>query len=98
MSRRAIQAAAIEKRASGRNLEDQIIDLAARVIITADLKNWATAVRWVGNDSAHPGGDSVTKADAEDILDLAEQFLNVIYVSPAKAQIHLAKRARGGKP
>jgi len=44
-------------------------------------KEWATVVRWVGNDAAHPNKDAVSKEDAEDCLRLAEQFLHVIFVS-----------------
>lgn len=94
MARRAMQAAAIERGAQGRQLVDQIADLAAKNKITADLKEWADVVRWVGNDAAHPGGDEVTKDDAEDVLKLAEQFLHVVYVAPALAGELRKKRGR----
>ena len=51
-------------------------------------------MRWVGNDAAHPDKQAVTKEDAEDILHLAEQFLNVIYVAPAIAKEQLTKRGK----
>lgn len=92
MCRRALQMACIDKGANaGDNLVAQINQLKANSVITADLHEWATVVRWVGNDGAHPGGAEVDKEDAENMLDLTEQFLHVLYVAPAKAAAHRAK-------
>lgn len=85
MARRTMQVAAIEKGATGDKLVAQVHELKQAGKITADLKEWADAVRWVGNDAAHPTGSPVTKDDAEDVLHLAEQFLHVLYVAPALA-------------
>lgn len=86
MARRAMQSAAIEKGATNDRLANQIAELAERGKITVDLKEWADVVRWIGNDAAHPGGEPVTKEDAEEVLELAEQFLHVLYVAPAIAK------------
>lgn len=94
MARRTMQAAAIDKGASGDKLADQVADLASKNKITADLMEWADVVRWVGNDAAHPGGDEVNEEDAEDVLKLAEQFLHVLYVAPALAGELRKKRGR----
>jgi hypothetical protein len=51
-------------------------------------------VRWVGNDAAHPNDQNVTKEDAEDSLKLAEQFLHILFVTPAIAK---ARRTERGK-
>jgi hypothetical protein len=93
LARRAIQAAALHKAATGAKLADQIADLAAKGVITSDLRECADVVRWVGNDAAHPDGDKVSQQDAEDVLHLAEQFLHVVYVTPAKARA--LRKARG---
>jgi hypothetical protein len=85
LARRAMQSAALDKGATKSRLVDQIGELQVKGAITLDLKEWADVVRWVGNDAAHPGGTAVTKDDAEAILELAEQFLNVLYVTPALA-------------
>lgn len=85
MARRAMQVAAKEKGATDDKLVAQIHELQESGKITNDLKEWADAVRWVGNDAAHPNGSDVTKEDAEDVLHLAEQFLHVLYVAPAVA-------------
>jgi hypothetical protein len=85
MARRAMQSAAMDKGASSDKLVKQIDELAVSGKITADLKEWAHAVRWAGNDAAHPGGVAVERDDAEDVLHLAEQFLHVLYVAPSRA-------------
>lgn len=92
MCRRAIQMSCIQKGANPRDtLVLQINHLKDNSIITADLHDWATVVRWVGNDGAHPGGTEPDKGDAMTMIDLAEQFLHVLYVAPAKAAAHRAK-------
>ncbi len=94
MARRCMQSACILKGATKTNLVDQISELAVSGVITKDVEEWATVVRWVGNDAAHPSKDEVSKDDAEDCLKLAEQFLHVIFVTPAIAK---ARRAARGK-
>jgi hypothetical protein len=85
MARRAIQSACIEKGATKSDLINQIEELTSRGIITKDIRNRATAVRWIGNDAAHPNSVQVTQEDAENILSLGEQFLHAIYVTPETA-------------
>ena len=85
MARRAMQVASIDKGAKSDKLVSQITELKISGQITTDLKEWADAVRWIGNDAAHPNGVTVSKEDAEDVLHLAEQFLHVLYVAPALA-------------
>jgi hypothetical protein len=94
MARRCIQNACMAKGAKSKDLVAQIQELTQAGIITKDIEEWATVVRWVGNDAAHPGKDPVTKEDAENCLRLAEQFLHVIFVTPAIAK---AQRTARGK-
>ena len=94
MARRCMQSACISKGATHGDLVAQIVELAKKGTITQDIQEWATVVRWVGNDAAHPNHDEVTKEDAEDCLKLAEQFLHVIFVTTAIAK---ARRAARGK-
>ena len=94
IARRAIQHACMDKGATQRNLVDQINALATNGVLTNDLKEWANVVRWVGNDAAHPSNDKVERDDAEDILNLCEQLLNVLYVAPAIAQANRLKRGK----
>ena len=94
MVRRCIQQACLVKGAKKSNLVEQIVELTQGGHITKDIEEWATVVRWIGNDAAHPGGQAVTKEDAEDCLKLAEQFLHVLFVTPALAK---ARRTQRGK-
>lgn len=94
MARRVVQLACIQKGASKADLVDQIAELSSSGVITKDIAEWATVVRWIGNDAAHPNKDHVSKEDAEDCLKLAEQFLHVLFVTPAIAK---ARRAIKGK-
>ncbi|GAA4009318.1 hypothetical protein GCM10022631_22140 [Deinococcus rubellus] len=73
------------------NIVGQINYLRDDHIITNEVHEWATVVRWVGNDGAHPGGSEPDQEDASAMIDLAEQFLHVLYVAPAKAAAHRAK-------
>ena len=54
------------------------------------MKEWGHEVRLVGNDAAHPKKPEkdtvVTKEDAEEILQLLEQFTQTLYVAPAIAE------------
>ena len=85
MARRTMQVAATDKGATSDKLVTQIHELKQAGKITVDLKDWADAVRWIGNDAAHPTGSPVFQEDAKDVLHLAEQFLHVLYVAPALA-------------
>ena len=63
-------------------------------IITKEIKEWATDIRWIGNDAAHPDKLEVTKEDSDDILHLAEQILHIIYVTPSISRERRKKRGK----
>lgn len=86
MARRCVQQACLTKGCKKNSLAEQIAELRAKWDITQDIQEWATLVRWIGNDAAHPGDLAVTKDDAENILKLTEQFLHVLFVTPALAK------------
>jgi len=87
MCRRALQQACILKGISSKKrLEEQIDELAEKRIITDDLRELAHNVRWVGNDALHPENPEVTEEDAKEILNLTEQFMEVIFVAPKKVK------------
>jgi len=94
MARRALQSAVNDQGARKGSLAEQITDLADQGKITVALKEWADAVRFVGNDAAHPGGDPVAEKDAEDVVTLAEKILEELYVMPAIAARHLRKKMK----
>lgn len=91
MARRALQSICLDKGANEvEKLEKQIDWLFSQGVITKDLKDWAHEVRSVGNNAAHPKkpdeDQPVSKEDADDILQLLEQFCQVLYVAPAIAE------------
>jgi hypothetical protein len=95
MARRTIQAACIHKGApEDKKIYEQINYLFKEGIITVDVKDWAHSTRWVGNDAAHPSEIEVDESDAEDVLKLAEQFLYILFVTPAIAQQQRQKRGK----
>lgn len=94
MARRCIQQACLMKGCKNSTLVRQIEELKQAGHMTKDIEEWVTVVRWVGNDAAHPSGQVVSRADAEDCLKLAEQFLHVLFVTPAVAK---SRRTHRGK-
>lgn len=82
IGRRAMQSICIEQGAKNGNLVAQISELKGDKI-TTQMAEWATSIRWVGDDAAHPGKEEVTPDQALGILNLAEQMANIIYVMPA---------------
>jgi len=97
MCRRALQSSVIEKGAEKDRLVDQIDELYDTQIITKDIKDWAHEIRLTGNIGAHPdedGLEDVTPEDAEELLKFMEEYLNYVYIMPAKVA---AKRARKKK-
>ena len=95
MARRAVQSTCIDKGADrNKNLVNQIEELFQKGVITKDIEEWAHTVRWIGNDAAHPESQEVAKEDAENILKLAEQFMEVIYVTSAIAKEQKTKRGK----
>ena len=84
MCRRAIQQACIQQGMDGKkDLEKQIDELQSNGIITSHISKWAHSCRFLGNDAAHPDHPEVTEKDATDVLNLAEQLMNILYVMPA---------------
>lgn len=94
LSRRAVQVACIEKKAQKNRLQDQIDELFDMGIITKGVKDWAHSIRWIGNDAAHPNQTEVDKEDAEEILNMAVQFFEIIYVTPKIAEEQKKKRKK----
>ena len=98
MARRALQLCCIEKGApANKILIEQIQWLLEQQVITKDLNDWAHEVRLTGNDSAHPSKDinkdnPISQDNAEDILNLLEQFIETLYITPALAKERQEKR------
>lgn len=67
------------------HLVQQIDWLFDEGIITKDLRDWAHAVRGIGNGGAHPADaedeDDMSKEDAQDAIELAKAFCAPLYVA-----------------
>lgn len=93
MARRVIQGACVHQGADHGNLVTQTEWLLSNHLITAKQKTWMDAVRWLGNMGAHPnkeevaaGGNAVDADTVRAAVEVAEQFLTVLYVTDSVAQ------------
>ena len=82
------------KGASGDKLVKMIKSLKEKELITKDIADWATVIRWLGNDAVHANIESVEKDESEDCLELTEQFLHVLFVAPAIAEQRAKLRSK----
>lgn len=98
MCRRALQGACLDQGAtSGKRLYEQIDEVVAANKVHGSLKEWADAIRFIGNSGAHPGSDgleAVTPEEAEDILAFTEEFMQLTYVARARVRQRLDARAK----
>lgn len=97
MCRRALQNSVIDKGAKKGRLVDQIDELYGSQIITKDIKDWAHEIRLTGNIGAHPDEDGlqdVTQEDADELIKFMEEYLNYVYIMPAKVAKKRAKKIK----
>ena len=79
MARRTLELVCKDQGAAGGTLAKKIEWLEQNNKIEGRLLDWATALRFVGNDGAH-GDAEVKRQDAEDALVFTEALLEHIYV------------------
>lgn len=86
MARSALQIALRDQTAQGKNLKEEIDDLAAKGVLPPIMKEWAHNVRELGNDSAHPKPkqEATDPRDAKDIAQFLDYFLEYLYSLPKK--------------
>jgi hypothetical protein len=90
-----LQASCKDFAAEGKNLINQIDDLASKGKITIALRDMAHDVRKLGNEGAHPDEDGlgdVTQADADDIIEFTRQYFEHVYVMPARSAAFKKRR------
>ncbi len=99
MCRRALQNACVSKGANpNEDLFKQIEDLESKRIINPSMKEVAHTIRTIGNWGAHPQADSlkdVTLDDASEIAKFTSEFLDEVFVRPAR--LDLLKRKKNIK-
>ena len=101
MCRRALQSSVLERGAKKAKLRDQIDDLREKQIITGAIGDWAHEIRLTGNIGAHPdedGLEDVSPEDADGLIKFMEEYLNYVYVMPAKVAKKRAEKEKKIKP
>jgi len=88
MCRRVLQNACVSKGASpNTDLVKQIDELESKRVINPSMKDVAHTIRKIGNWGAHPQDDplkDVTLDDALEIVEFTSEFLNEVFVRPAR--------------
>lgn len=95
MARRAVQGVCIERGAKPGKLASQIEQLRATNALHSHIVDWATEIRYFGNDGAHPGDDGlndVTEAEARDAINFLDELLRWVYTMPVKLDEAKARR------
>lgn len=84
MARSSLQLALRDKGATGKNLKQEIQDLAEKGTLPPIMKDWSDQIRELGNDSAHPqpGQPATDARDAEDIVRFLDFLLEYLYTLP----------------
>jgi hypothetical protein len=84
MARSAMQAALRDHNAEGRNLKEEIDNLAIKGLLPPIMKEWSNQVRELGNDSAHPKPfqNPTDPRDASDIVRFLDFLLEYLYSLP----------------
>lgn len=94
MARSALQITLREHDAQGRNLKQEIDDLANKGILPPIIKEWSNNIRELGNDSAHPQSDQGTTnpRDARDVSQFLDFLLEYLYNLPHKMRKYRERR------
>jgi len=84
MARSALQIALRDYDAKGKNLKQEIDDLASKGVLPPIMKEWSDQVRDLGNDSAHPdpGQGPTNPQDARNIVQFLDFLLEYLYTLP----------------
>ena len=84
MARSAIQLVARSHGAKGKNLKEEIEDLAAKSLILPVMKEWAHEVRVLANEGTHPqpGTTGTNEKDAKDVVEFLSFLMTVMYNLP----------------
>jgi hypothetical protein len=94
MARSAIQLVARLQNAAGKNLKEEIDNLAQKGLLPPVMHEWSHEVRALGNDSAHPtpGNEGPAATDAHDIVDFLGMLLTMVYNLPHEIRQYRARK------
>lgn len=84
MARSAVQLVARSHGAKGKNLKEEIDDLAGKSLILPVMKEWAHEVRGLANEGTHPqpGTTGTNEKDAKDVVEFLSFLMTVMYNLP----------------
>jgi len=88
MARSALQLALRDNKAKGKNLKQEIDDLAVIGVLPPIMKEWSNTIRELGNYSAHPepSKELTNPQDARDIVSFLDFLLEYLYSLPYQIQ------------
>ena len=100
MARSAIQLITRYQKAVGKNLKEEIDDLAVKGMLPPVMKEWAHEVRVLGNENAHPkpGDKGTEQKDANDIVQFLSFLLTMTYNLPHEIQQFRQRKKSDQKP
>ncbi len=95
MARSAIQLVARKHEAKGKNLKEEIDDLAAKGLILPVMQEWAHEVRELGNEGTHPklGSTGTNEKDAKDVVEFLTFLMTVMYNVPKQIADFRARKS-----
>jgi hypothetical protein len=82
MARRAIHSVCEDKKATGENLYKQLESLRVSGTITDDIWEWASDLRIIGRDGAHPEWPEVSPEDADYAVRFLHEIIRYVYINP----------------
>jgi len=99
MARSAVQLITRYQQAVGRNLKEEIDNLADKGILPPIMKEWSQEVRVLGNENAHPdpGSAGTTQKDAADALEFLGLLLVMTYNLPHQIKEYRKRKTQPSK-
>jgi hypothetical protein len=88
MARSAVQLVARSHSATGKNLKEEIDDLAVKGLILPSMKDFAHEVRVLANEGTHPqpGTTGTDEKDAKDVVEFLGLLMTTMYDLPKQIE------------
>jgi hypothetical protein len=95
MARSAVQLVARVHGATGKNLKEEIDDLADKGLILPSMKEFAHEVRVLANEGTHPqpGTKGTSEKDAKDVVEFLSFLMTVMYNLPEQIKEYRKRKS-----
>jgi hypothetical protein len=95
MARSAVQLVARSHGAKGKNLKEEIDDLANKGQILPSMRDFAHEVRVLANDGTHPqpGTSGTSEKDAKDVVEFLSFLMTVMYNLPKQIEDYRKRKS-----